>query len=128
MILHLESGTCRSEIDEFDLNESAAMCFQWKAYLDGNHRDKLLNRDDSQCECSKRGYPFRCPECDTGFTKLSGLFQHVYSKVCNQDLYEGKIAKLINWLDKRHSADECGHCSNEILTYRVCRRVDALGA
>ncbi|KAF2022484.1 hypothetical protein EK21DRAFT_83284, partial [Setomelanomma holmii] len=86
MILHLESGTCDSEIDIYDLNESAAMCYQWKAYLDGD----------------EPVFPFRCPECEVGFTKLSGLFQHVYSKACNQDLYAGKMAKLTNWLKKRH--------------------------
>ncbi|KAH7122615.1 hypothetical protein B0J11DRAFT_464580 [Dendryphion nanum] len=106
MILHLESGACDSEIDRFDLNESAALCFQWKAYLDKDYRDELLNRDDLQSEYSGPVYPFKCPECDTVFTKLSGLFQHVYSKACEQGLYEGKMAKLIKWLEKRHEADE----------------------
>jgi hypothetical protein len=105
MIIHLESGSCPSEIDIFDLNESAAMCFQWKAYLDEDYRDELLNRDDLQSEYSGTVYPFRCPECDVGFTKLSGLFQHVCSKACNQVLYGGKIGKLIKWLENRHNLD-----------------------
>lgn len=41
MIIHLEAGTCDSEIDIIDLNESAAMCFQWKAYLDEDYRGEL---------------------------------------------------------------------------------------
>ncbi|KAF2174851.1 hypothetical protein K469DRAFT_756579 [Zopfia rhizophila CBS 207.26] len=86
MIIHLESGSCPSGIDIVDLNESAAMCFQWKAYLDEDYQDELLNRVDLQSEYS--------------------LLQHVYSKACNQSLYEGKMAKLIKWLEKRHSVDE----------------------
>lgn len=78
------------------------MWYQWKAYLDGDYRDELLNRDDLPSEYSESVYPFRCPECDVGFTKLSGLFQHTYSKACNQSLHEGKMAKLIKWLENRH--------------------------
>ncbi|KAH7119541.1 hypothetical protein B0J11DRAFT_439926 [Dendryphion nanum] len=105
MILHLESGTCHSEIDILGLNESTAMCFQWKAYIDEYYRDELLNREDLQSEYSEPVYPFRCPDCSVVFTKLSGLFQHAYSKACNQGLYGGKIAKLIKWLGKRHNIE-----------------------
>lgn len=101
MIIHLESGNCRSQIDIIDLNESAAQCFQWKAYLDENFRDELLDRRDLTADY-ERVYPFHCPECDTNFTKLSGLFQHVCSKACEQGLYEGKIGKLVRWLEKKH--------------------------
>lgn len=80
------------------------MCFQWKAYLDEVYRDELLNRYNLEPEYSESVYPFRCPECDTGFTKLSGLFQHVYSKACDQGLYEGKMGKLIRWLEVQHNA------------------------
>jgi hypothetical protein len=106
MIIHLESGACESGIDIFDLNESAAMSFQWKAYLDEEYRDELLNRYDLESEHSGVVYPFRCPGCDTGFTKLSGLFQHVYSKACNQGLYGGKMGKLVRWLQVRHDGSE----------------------
>lgn len=106
MIIHLESGACHSETDIIDLNESAAMCFQWKAYLDEQYRDELLDRCDLQSQYSETVYPFKCPGCDTVFTKLSGLFQHVYSKACGQDLHKGKISKLIRWLEQRHSASE----------------------
>jgi len=103
MILHLEAGTCTSGIDIFDLNESAALCYQWKAYLHERYREGLLDRDDLQDWYQETVYPFSCPECDTGFTKLSGLFQHVYSNACDQSLYEGKMAKLTRWLENRHS-------------------------
>ena len=106
MIIHLESGACPSQIGIFDLNESAAMCFQWKAYIDEDYRDELLNRDDLQSEYSEMVYPFICPVCDICFTKLSALFQHAYSKACKQGLNEGKVAKLIRWLEKRHRIDE----------------------
>jgi hypothetical protein len=104
MIIHLESGTCESEIDILDLNQSAAQCFQWKAYLDEKFRSELLNRRDLRSDYDETVYPFHCPECDTVFTKLSGLFQHVYSKACKQDLYEGKVAKLVRWLEVQHDA------------------------
>lgn len=106
MVLHLEAGTCPSGIDVIDLNESAAMCYQWEAYVDTDFRNELLNRDDLKLEYSGLVYPFKCPGCDTGFTKLSSLFQHVYSKACNQGLYEGKMAKLVKWLKNRHEIEE----------------------
>jgi hypothetical protein len=103
MIIHLESGTCESEIDIIDLNESAAQCFQWKAYLDEGFRDGLLDRRDLRSNYNDTVYPFHCPECGTVFTKLSGLFQHVYSKACNQGLYEGKVGKLVRWLEVQYN-------------------------
>jgi uncharacterized C2H2 Zn-finger protein len=108
MIIHLESGACDSEIDMIDLNESAAMCFQWKAYLVEEYRDKLLSCRDLSYEYSETVYPFKCPECDTVFTRLSGLFQHAYSKACSQDLNKGKIGKLVRWLEVQHSGSGSG--------------------
>lgn len=102
MIIHLESGTCSSEIDILDLNESAALCYQWKEYLDEDYREDLLSRVDIEDEYEDTVYPFKCPKCDVDFTKLSDLFQHVYSKACDQGLHEGKIGKLIIWLKNRH--------------------------
>ena len=106
MIIHLESGACRSRTNIVDLNESAAMCFQWKAYLIEEYRDELLARCDLQAEYDDVVYPFKCPECGTTFTKLSGLFQHVFSKACKQGLYKGSMDKLLRWLEKRHSASD----------------------
>ncbi len=103
MIIHLESGACESEINITDLNESAAMCFQWKVFLDEEFRDRLLNRRDLKSDYDDTVYPFRCPECDTVFTKLSGLLQHVCSKACNEGLHKGKMGKLVRWLEVRHN-------------------------
>jgi len=52
MIIHLESGACDSEIDLIDLNESAAKCFQWKAYLVEEYRERLLSCRDPSFEYS----------------------------------------------------------------------------
>lgn len=46
-------------------------------------------------------YPFKCPECDMVFTKLSGLFQHVGSRACGQTLDDGAVRKLVRWLGRR---------------------------
>lgn len=105
MIIHLESGACSSKIDIVDLNESAAECFQWRAYLAEDYRNELLNREDLQDVYYDPVSPFKCPECDVVFAKLSGLFQHVYSPACDQTLEKGKIAKLAKWLEKRHCVD-----------------------
>ncbi|KIV99803.1 uncharacterized protein PV09_08607 [Verruconis gallopava] len=104
MIIHLESGACPSEIDYIDLNESAALCYQWKAFLDEDYRDDLLDRYDLDLQYAETVYPFECPGCDSYFRRLSALFQHVYSTACNQDLQSGKIGKLVRWLERRHDA------------------------
>lgn len=102
MILHLEPGSCISEIDNIDLNESAAQCDQWEAFLDEDYRDSLLDREDLEEVYEDVVYPFHCPKCHTTFRKLSGLFQHVGSNACKQRLRRGKIGKLVRWLKLRH--------------------------
>ncbi|EUC28999.1 hypothetical protein COCCADRAFT_40577 [Bipolaris zeicola 26-R-13] len=82
MIIHLEAATC--------------------AYLDQEYRQELLERVDLEAMYG-RVYPFRCPSCKSSFTNLSGLFQHVYNNTCRQDLHEGKMGKLIKWLENRHN-------------------------
>ena len=79
------------------------MCYQWKAYLDEVYRKDLFERRDIKCEYSEVVYPFECPEC-VYVTKLSGLFQHVESNACSQDLHVGKIGKLVRWLEVQHNA------------------------
>ena len=83
MILHLESGACDSKIDIFDLNKSAAICYQWRAYLDEEYQHMLIDRRELSFEYNGTVYFFKCPECNNVFTKVSGLFQHVYSRACN---------------------------------------------
>jgi hypothetical protein len=102
MIIHLESGSCDSGIDIFDLNESAAMCYQWSQYIEEEFRDDMLECRDLEEEYNDKIYPYSCPSCETVFSKLSGLFQHVASKSCEQRLNNGAIAKLVKWLENRH--------------------------
>lgn len=106
MILHLESGSCGSGIDIHDLNESAARCDQWKAYLDEDYRDEFLNRDHEQSVQGDLIYPYRCSQCEVGFTKLSGMFQHTNSQTCSQSLHKGDMASLVNWLEEWHCIEE----------------------
>ncbi len=102
MIIHLESGSCDSGFDIVDLNESAAECYQWRQYIDEEYRDDMLNCCDLEYEYGETVYPFKCPTCNTIFSKLSGLFQHVASQACEQSLKSGAIAKLVKWLENRH--------------------------
>lgn len=100
IIIHLERGSCHSGINEIDLNQSAAMCFQWKYLVDMEWRDELLERKDLDKYNAPR--PFVCPGCDSEFRYLSGLFMHVASPACNQSLESTVMEKLIHWLKNRH--------------------------
>lgn len=102
MIIHLESGTCASEIDLLDLNESAAMCYQWRQFINEDYRDDMLRCCSFEDEYYDQVYPFECPTCGNVFKRLSGLFQHISSPSCEQTLEGGAIAKLRKWLEKRH--------------------------
>lgn len=106
MIIHLESGSCDSGINVLDLNESAALCYQWKHYIDEEYRDDMVEGYDLYLDYmgnyNGSVYPFKCPTCGTGFAKLSGLFQHIGSQTCDQRLRNGVIGKLINWLERQH--------------------------
>ncbi|KAF2190249.1 hypothetical protein K469DRAFT_560860, partial [Zopfia rhizophila CBS 207.26] len=103
MIIHLEAGTCPSGFDIYDLNQSAAMCFQWKKYIDEDFRYDLLNCADLNHEYGYKVRPFKCPTCESTFPKLSSLFMHAGAPLgCSQTLESGAIAKLRRWLYKRH--------------------------
>ncbi|KAF2258284.1 hypothetical protein CC78DRAFT_537915 [Lojkania enalia] len=97
MIIHLEAGTCPSGINAVELNNSAALCFQWKKYIINEFvRDCMLN-----------GYLdsllYQCPTCFAKFGKLSSLFMHVESPSCSQTLNQGAIFKLRKWLFNCHA-------------------------
>ncbi|OCK82209.1 hypothetical protein K432DRAFT_324652, partial [Lepidopterella palustris CBS 459.81] len=101
MIIHLESGSCLSNINKADLNESAAMLYQWNKIIQSQQwRDRLLSRDDLDSYDSPQ--PFRCPGCGATFRLLSGLFQHVGSPACDQELEKGAMKKLVRWLKNRY--------------------------
>ncbi|KAF2113010.1 hypothetical protein BDV96DRAFT_579575 [Lophiotrema nucula] len=101
MIIHLESGACDSELDFLDLNNSAAMCYQWTKFIDEDYRHEMLDCVDLRDEYNEP-YPYKCPGCESSFPKLSSLFQHVESPACDQNLQAGAIKKLTNWLYRRH--------------------------
>lgn len=96
MLIHLEYGNCTSGLNMFDVNKTAALCFQWKRYTDKDLRHELLKRR------SPSEQPFYCPTCGVWFGKLSSLFQHVESPHCGQTLKAGAIGKLKNWLWAHH--------------------------
>ncbi|KAF1997639.1 hypothetical protein P154DRAFT_524680 [Amniculicola lignicola CBS 123094] len=98
MLIHLEAGTCASDIDVLDLNKSAAMCFQWRKWIDKAFRDDL--RDHVVME--KGVCAFKCPTCQAEVPKLSSLFMHAASPACGQTLNGGSMKKLKRWLWKRH--------------------------
>lgn len=96
MIIHLEYGNCASDIDRYDLNQSAASCPSWKKFIDSHDRRELRHRQHPS------GKPFFCPTCGKCFDKLSSLFQHVESPCCAQKLGTGAIGNLVAWLRHRH--------------------------
>jgi len=105
MIIHLEAGTCPSGINLRALNQSAAQCFQWRHFVDGRFREDMIDCLDLEAEWTEKPYPFICPGCGLTSSKLSGLFQHVESRACPQELDYGPIKKLVYWLKVRHEWD-----------------------
>jgi hypothetical protein len=102
MIIHLESGSCDSGITNVDLNQSAAMCYQWRHCIHKEYCDEMLEERDLSRDYIYTIYPFKCPTCGSDFSKLSGLFQHIDSQACEQTLASGAIGKLVRWLERRH--------------------------
>ncbi|KAF2118182.1 hypothetical protein BDV96DRAFT_569423 [Lophiotrema nucula] len=98
MIIHLEAGTCPSGIDVYDLNKSAARCFQWRKWIDKSYRSDLLYH----VPIGQGEFPYKCPTCDAGLPKLSSLFMHVASPACAQTLNSWPITKLKRWLKNQH--------------------------
>jgi hypothetical protein len=82
MLIHLESGTCASEVTEEEIDDIAHRCFQNKQYID----DTLENG----------GWTYVCPICDKDFSKLSALYQHVENVTsCSPStMGNGCLAKL----------------------------------
>lgn len=82
MLIHLESGTCASEVTEEEIDDIARRCFQSKQYID----DTLANGD----------WTYMCPSCDKAFFKLSALYQHVEDVAPCSPMSQGNgcLAKL----------------------------------
>ncbi|VUC33504.1 unnamed protein product [Clonostachys rosea] len=69
MLLHLETGTCDCGIGRERVTELAFECRQSQYYAS--------SQDD---------FDFECPDCAVPFLYISGLFQHVQSEACDEDL------------------------------------------
>ncbi|PVI01428.1 hypothetical protein DM02DRAFT_671224 [Periconia macrospinosa] len=102
MIVHLESGRCSEDVDEIELNKTAAECPMWSHFLDDRLRAHLRRRHDLHAIFLHRVYPYMCPTCDTPFSKLSALFQHIESPACTQSLDNGAIATLRRFLQSEY--------------------------
>jgi hypothetical protein len=77
-MIHLESGTCESGADRDTLDSLAYECYQSEEYINGWNEY----------------YRYKCPDCENQFRYLSGLFQHVESDACNQQLNGTSIGQL----------------------------------
>jgi hypothetical protein len=76
VILHLESGNCVSGNNILTVNLAAARCGFWRNFFDIDARSMAMNR---QFIFHLDYYPFFCPGCGKGVTRLSALFNHVWS-------------------------------------------------
>jgi hypothetical protein len=83
MVLHLEAGTCESGADSDRVTEIAFDCHQSEKYA---------------CEDNSE-FDFECPTCNTPFTWMSGLLQHVESDHCDERLAKRKpLGKFLQFL------------------------------
>ena len=73
MVLHLEEGTCESQVEHEWVTETALECYASRFYT-SNDPD----------------YDFMCPDCETPFRYISGVLQHIESNSCEEDITEGK--------------------------------------
>ena len=86
MVLHLEAGTCESGADSTTIYEIAFDCHQADAYTCPDDLD----------------FDFECPTCETAFTYMSALLQHVESDNCDETLaYKSPLAKFLRYLRSR---------------------------
>jgi len=100
LLIHLEYGSCVSGLGHLDINKSAASVYQWKKFIDKAYRQEFLRMEDDYL--SSNDQPFKCPECDKTFPKLSSLIQHVESPSCEQGVLDWPIRNLLRWIYKKH--------------------------
>lgn len=77
MLLHLEIGTCTSGADRYSVLDAGRQCYRAFYYVSVT-----------------RGYPFQCPTCETPFSLMSGLVQHVESDHCDECLDEDRPLRV----------------------------------
>lgn len=85
MLLHLESGYCRCQIDCDDIKQLAYEYYQASHYITGF--------DDK---------PFRCEYCNGEFGLMSALLQHVETDYCEgKATYDRPLGSFLNFLKLR---------------------------
>ncbi|KAL2830135.1 hypothetical protein BJY01DRAFT_120863 [Aspergillus pseudoustus] len=86
VLIHLESGSCVSEVTEEELDDIARECYQSGKYIyTGFEGGEWL---------------YRCPSCDYTFAKLSALYQHAEDVLLCSSLLSGDgcLAKLARFI------------------------------
>ena len=80
MLIHLEAGNCASGTDQRDINE----------YI-------YESPDGRRCtENCVEAAPFNCPQCQVGFSTVSGLFQHAETRPdCSVKLDDDESLKSV---------------------------------
>ena len=101
MILHLETGSCQSDLTSQGLNKMVVRCYEACNYINEKFRTDKRAGEDLRASYTDMVMPFQCPKCNRGFRALSGLLQHSSSQKCSQTLDSGTIRKLVNWLNKK---------------------------
>jgi hypothetical protein len=89
MLIHLESGNCASDTTEEEIDDIAHDCYQSRKYINDDPED---------------GWQlYRCPSCETRFSKLSALYQHAEdAPPCSSPLKgDGCLAKLERFVARR---------------------------
>lgn len=86
MILNLESGYCRCQLDSEGVTQLALKCLAPRYY---HH----FRREDKPC--------FKCKGCGSNFNLISGLLQHVESDCCDRDggVNEGTLGEFLEYLE-----------------------------
>lgn len=85
MILHLENGGCEIDVDRDDITQLALECHSAPNY-----------------QCFTGYYDFQCPTCATPFEAVSGLFQHVESDACEENLAaRAPLSRFVRFLKSR---------------------------
>lgn len=116
-VQHLNALVCQSPgSNEYIIDERKPWLLAGPPRTEAQDADRDPKRNSWKCPlCSKtylskpdltrhlqvpdcyQSYPnvLKCPECATGFTKLSKLLQHVETNICAASVGDGSIAKLL---------------------------------
>ena len=82
MLMHMENGGCELDVDCEYITSLAFECDFSGWY-----------------ECSTGASNFECPTCETPFHTMGGLFQHVESDACEENMDKGdSLSKFLGFL------------------------------